>query len=316
VPRGPGPLARSRWPGLRTSRLPARARRPARRPGGIRCPARAGRPRRAGRSRMQRGDNAELITRLIAQLVDSSDLAELTQCQLFRAVSSDPARTFRPRADSTFLSRCDACGAVWELRRCASCRRGYPVLNSKGTEPAADDRNGAVLDGDGIDRGSGSGADHWLISRETGVPRSASAQGEISGQGHGLNRPVAPRTHQDKAPGFLTWSFSHFRDLRVSYGLVQSPLGPPPASKSLRHHRGGEPARRFRLSHAQADPGPVRRRGRGVVQAGAQARPEAPVRMPPRTIPVSHVPACRSSRRWAAVAIVGRGCGDHPARTS
>jgi hypothetical protein len=39
---------------------------------------------------MQRGDNAELITRLTAQLVDSSDLAELTQCQLFRAVSSDP----------------------------------------------------------------------------------------------------------------------------------------------------------------------------------------------------------------------------------
>ncbi|MEV5711843.1 hypothetical protein [Actinoallomurus sp. NPDC052274] len=104
-----------------------------------------------------RGDNADLIQHIAAELARSVEwMAEFTRCPLCRAASADPARTFRPRDNHTFRSRCDACDIGWELRRCASCGHGYPVLNAAPIESTTDDQGGSAMDGDGIDREFGS----------------------------------------------------------------------------------------------------------------------------------------------------------------
>jgi hypothetical protein len=111
-----------------------------------------------------RGDSADAIRRVTAELLDSAErMAELARCPLCRAVPADPARTFRPRDNHAFVSCCDICGTTWELRRCASCGRGHPTLDVKRAGAAADDAaldgtDETGMDGDGIDRGSGSEA--------------------------------------------------------------------------------------------------------------------------------------------------------------
>jgi hypothetical protein len=108
---------------------------------------------------MQRGDNTDLINRLRAELDTSAEtMAEFARCPLCRTASGDPARTFQPRRDDTFRSRCDVCEASWELRRCASCDRAYPVLYGKRSGDRADDGLALEIDGDSIDHQFGSEA--------------------------------------------------------------------------------------------------------------------------------------------------------------
>ncbi|MES9606218.1 hypothetical protein [Actinomadura sp. NPDC000929] len=104
---------------------------------------------------MQRGDNAELVDRLRDEVRAAAEsLAELVRCPLCRNASSDPARTFQARDGSTFRSTCDVCKATWELRRCGSCDRRYPVLNGNGRAEGTT----AETDGDAMDHRFGSEA--------------------------------------------------------------------------------------------------------------------------------------------------------------
>ena len=105
---------------------------------------------------MQRGDNAALIERLRAELDAAVEsMAELARCPLCRASSADPSRTFQPRNNDTFRSRCDFCEASWELRRCAR-GHAYPVLYGKHPGDEIGDRPVLEIDGDVIDRQFGS----------------------------------------------------------------------------------------------------------------------------------------------------------------
>ncbi|MGI5232546.1 hypothetical protein [Actinoallomurus sp. CA-142502] len=134
-----------------------------------------------------RGDNIDLIQHITAELSRSAEwMAELTRCPLCRAASADPARTFRPRDNHAFLSRCDACGAGWELRRCASCGHGYPVLNAAPIESTTDDYGGPPMDGDDIDQGFGSetlSARCWMRPAAAICPHCGNC-GEISDASH------------------------------------------------------------------------------------------------------------------------------------
>jgi hypothetical protein len=105
---------------------------------------------------MQRGDNAVVIERLHAEFDAAAEsMAELARCPLCRISSIDPSRTFQPRDNDTFRSRCDFCEASWELRR---CERGhtYPVLYGKRSGDKTDDSPVLEIDGDVIDRQFGS----------------------------------------------------------------------------------------------------------------------------------------------------------------
>ncbi|MEU8303107.1 hypothetical protein AB0C84_06045 [Actinomadura sp. NPDC048955] len=104
---------------------------------------------------MQRGDNAELVDRLQAEVKAAAEsLAELARCPLCRNASSDPSRTFQVWDKATFRGSCDVCRASWELRRCGSCDRGYPVLNGNGRDEGAP----VETDGDTMDHRFGSEA--------------------------------------------------------------------------------------------------------------------------------------------------------------
>lgn len=96
---------------------------------------------------MQRGDNAELVDRLQDEIAAAAEsLAELARCPLCRNASSDPSRTFQARDKSTFRSTCEVCKASWELRRCGSCDRRYPVLNGNGRDGTAVETDGDAMD--------------------------------------------------------------------------------------------------------------------------------------------------------------------------
>ncbi|MFB4319782.1 hypothetical protein [Actinomadura sp. 21ATH] len=106
---------------------------------------------------MQRGDNADLINRLRDELTAAEQSLEaLARCPLCRTASGAPSRTFQPRGNGTFRSRCDVCKASWELRRCGSCARRFPVLNGKSQD--ADGGDHAEFDGDVLDHRFGSEA--------------------------------------------------------------------------------------------------------------------------------------------------------------
>jgi hypothetical protein len=71
---------------------------------------------------------------------------DLTTCLRCGASSPQPDRAFQLRQDGTYHCQCLVCDAEWEIRRCRSCDRTYPVLGI-GPEAGLD-----ALDGDQIDR--------------------------------------------------------------------------------------------------------------------------------------------------------------------
>ncbi|WP_440104684.1 hypothetical protein [Streptosporangium sp. H16] len=103
----------------------------------------AGRPDGAG--------EAELLDRVADELTANAEsLAEYTRCPVCLQRRPDPWRAYRSRRDGTYSCECPQGHARWELRRCASCTRPYPVIN------AAPVPEGVEFDGDGVDRLLGS----------------------------------------------------------------------------------------------------------------------------------------------------------------
>ena len=142
--------------GLRPARMPSPWRGRPHLTKSSRCNAGSGRSASAPAHFMQRGDNAALIERLRAELdAAAGNMAELARCPLCRTSSVDPSRTFQPRDNGTFRSRCDFCEASWELRRCAR-GHAYPVLYGKRSGDEIDDSPDLEIDGDVIDRQFGS----------------------------------------------------------------------------------------------------------------------------------------------------------------
>lgn len=99
----------------------------------------------------QRGGNGPRITALSKELeAASNQLRQLTTCPACGQVAVKPERTFEPRADGTYRCAC-ACGSAWEVRRCQTCTRSYPVLTlASGRSPSGNaDDAGQTLGGDG-----------------------------------------------------------------------------------------------------------------------------------------------------------------------
>ncbi|MEU6730459.1 hypothetical protein ABZ917_42710 [Nonomuraea wenchangensis] len=89
----------------------------------------------------QQGDNAGELNRLRSDLLAAADqIISLSLCPF----CGRRATTFVPRDPDTYWCRC-SCSTTWEIRRCPSCRRNYPVM----TVPTLADRTGG--DGDLLD---------------------------------------------------------------------------------------------------------------------------------------------------------------------
>ncbi|MEU3786557.1 hypothetical protein [Streptomyces sp900129855] len=96
---------------------------------------------------LQRGTNAaaveqlwEGVERAVAQTI------ALTRCPRCGAESAAPDRALQTWADGHFRCSCSQCGGTWEGRRCRTCRRTYPVLESTAAVSAEN------TDGDYLDR--------------------------------------------------------------------------------------------------------------------------------------------------------------------
>ncbi|ASW55775.1 hypothetical protein [Plantactinospora sp. KBS50] len=94
-----------------------------------------------GTARFRRlGSNESELENLwdgIEQAVERT--VELTRCPRCNARPEQPERALRPRAENCFHVSCTSCGAAWESRRCRTCTRSYPVLDTAGESPKTPD---------------------------------------------------------------------------------------------------------------------------------------------------------------------------------
>ncbi|MGP4090562.1 hypothetical protein, partial [Streptomyces sp. KR55] len=96
---------------------------------------------------LQRGTNATAVEQLwegVERAVRQT--VELTRCPRCGAESAAPDRALQARADGYFRCSCSQCGGIWEGRRCQTCRRMYPILESSASVHAEN------TDGDYLDR--------------------------------------------------------------------------------------------------------------------------------------------------------------------
>ncbi|MFH8490291.1 hypothetical protein [Streptomyces longisporoflavus] len=127
----------------------------------------------------QRGTNSTAVEALWEEVGRAvKQTVALTRCPRCGAESASPDRALQIRGDGQFRCSCGQCGGIWEGRRCRTCLRLYPILESSALVDAGS------TDGDYLDRHFATdllAAPCWVRARVFICPRCAvcgNAEGE------------------------------------------------------------------------------------------------------------------------------------------